>query len=102
VSEHVRVWRFRVRPGCERDFEDTYGADGAWVQLFRAAAGFVGTELLRADDEPRTYLTIDRWISADAYQRFRAECAVDYAALDARCEAWTESETALGTWAAPG
>ncbi|HTM19338.1 MAG TPA: antibiotic biosynthesis monooxygenase family protein [Kofleriaceae bacterium] len=93
---HVLVWEFRVRAGCEAEFEAAYGSAGPWVALFAGADGYLGTELLRDRAAPDRYLTIDRWRDPAAYDRFRAERAGEYAALDQRCAAWTEAEAALG------
>lgn len=100
MSEHVLVWEFRVRAGCEAEFEATYAADGAWARLFARDPGFRGTELLRDPAIPGRYLTIDRWAGPGDFARFRAAHGEDYAALDAQCEPWTESEIRLGAFAA--
>jgi len=91
---HVILWRFRARPGREADFEAAYGDDGTWARFFRAGEGYLGTELMRGTDG--TYLTIDRWVSKDAYGAFRDAQAARYAEIDARCEALTIEETLLG------
>ncbi len=101
-ADHVLVWQFRVRAGREADFEADYGPRGAWAALFARADGYLGTELLRDTAVARRYVTIDRWASADAFERFRREHGADYARLDAQCDAWTEEETALGAFAALG
>ena len=51
----------RVAAGeCEREFEQAYGADGDWAQLFGTGPGFVSAELLRDPRNLSVYLTIDR------------------------------------------
>lgn len=97
-TEYLLVWEFRVRAECERAFCTAYGPRGDWAQLFAQADGYLGTELLRDPQTVGRYLTIDRWTHADAFARFRSVYSVEYAALDARCEPWTQAETALGTW----
>ena len=71
MTPYVYVWEFKVRPGCEAEFERNYGPDGSWVELFRAAHGYLDTILLRDLGRGRRYLTIDRWESEDAYRSFR-------------------------------
>lgn len=93
---YVIVWEFRVRPGQERAFERAYGAEGEWARLFRQGEGYLHTELIRDAHDERRYLTLDRWRSAEAYERFRAHQREAYAALDQRCESLTEHETLLG------
>ena len=92
----VHLWEFEVRPGREAEFESHYGPEGTWAKLFRSAEGYDGTTLLRDPARPGRYVTIDRWDSEAAYQRFRSARAADYAALDAACEALTVSERSLG------
>jgi len=92
---HVVLWRFRARPGREAEFEAAYGDDGAWVRFFRSGRGFLGSELMRGTDG--TYLTIDRWVSEDAYRAFHDAHRVLYAEMDARCKALTVEETLIGT-----
>ena len=96
MTPYVYVWEFEVRPGCEAEFERNYGPDGSWVELFRAAHGYLDTILLRDLGRGRRYLTIDRWESEDAYRSFRTARALEFTALDARCEALTVSERELG------
>jgi heme-degrading monooxygenase HmoA len=95
---YVIVWEYRVRPGRETDFERVYGSQGDWVQFFRRGAGFVGTELSRDTANPRRYLTLDFWESAEAYRRFREQHLAEYEAIDHRCEEMTERELQLGTF----
>ena len=91
---HVILWRFRAVPGREAEFEAAFGDDGMWVRLFRTAQGFLGSELMRGTDG--MYLTIDRWVSEDAYRAFRDAQAEAYAAVDAHGEALTIEETLIG------
>ena len=51
-------------------FEEVYGSNGAWAAFFRDGPGFVGTELLRDVEQAGRYLVVDRWESAEAYNRF--------------------------------
>jgi hypothetical protein len=79
----------------ERAFEAAYDSSGSWAELFRHDPEFLGTDLLRGSDG--TYLTLDRWTSEAAFRSFRERFPLEYAALDARCEAMVESESSLGT-----
>jgi heme-degrading monooxygenase HmoA len=93
---YVYLWRFVVRPGSEAAFEAAYGPDGQWTRLFREGEGYLGTELLRDQSEPRGYVTIDRWVSREAWAAFRAARAADWEALDRRCQDLTEHEEEIG------
>jgi heme-degrading monooxygenase HmoA len=99
---YVRVWRFRPLPNRVAAFEETYGPEGDWARLFSTADGFLGTTLLKGEGEPAEYLTLDRWISAQAYQAFRLARNGEFTALDRRCEALTELEEEVGEYEESG
>ena len=93
---HVVIWEFHVNPEFISDFENIYGPDGGWSQLFRLSADYLGTKLLRDVTHPGRYLTLDCWTSHDALQRFKQEHRDAYDALDRKCESLTEREVFLG------
>jgi heme-degrading monooxygenase HmoA len=93
---YVIAWEFRPKAGDERRFEEANGSSGIWARLFRTADGFVGTELIRDCKDMTRYVTLDFWVSKTAYEKFRAERASDYAAIDAQCESLTDFERELG------
>jgi hypothetical protein len=64
--------------------------------LFQEAPGYLGTELLRAQDGSRRYLTVDRWQSQSAYEEFKAAHRSAYEVLDQACEVLTKCEERLG------
>jgi heme-degrading monooxygenase HmoA len=92
----IAAWEFLVRAGKEQRFEEIYGPEGAWAQLFRQGDGYVRTELQRDAENPRHYLTLDFWQSRRAYDLFRAEHQAEYQILDAECGELTEKETEIG------
>lgn len=98
----VRIWQFRARPDRVAEFRAAYGPDGVWAGLFRRGAGFLGTDLLASTTDADTYLTVDRWESADAWAVFAREWREAYADLDRRCEALTVAEVEVGAYEAPG
>lgn len=91
----VSVWRYRVRAEKTEAYLHAYGADGAWVALFRRAGGHISTDLLRDATDPAVFVTIDRWESRVAYDAFRRKFADEYLALDSVCSAYTEEEELL-------
>ena len=97
----VRIWQFRVPPDKAAGFRAAYGSDGPWTRLFGRAAGYLGTELLESTNDPGTYLTVDRWESAEAWAAFLREWPADYAALDRRCESLTVAEVEVGAFSEP-
>ena len=101
-AEYVILWDFIVLPGREANFEAAYNPAGAWARLFVLSPEFRGTDLLRSGTNPRRYMTVDRWASAEAFQRFRNEHGAEYLALDAQCAQLTESEDEAGGWVTVG
>lgn len=94
----VVVWEFEPRTDTGPQFEHAYGPDGVWAPLFRRSPDYLGTELLRDLESPGRYVTIDRWTSREAYERFRTERAAEYRAIDERCEELTQHETFVGAF----
>ena len=94
---YVIIWEFQVKEEYEAEFEQIYGPDGAWAQLFKRGEGYLGTELLRDMEQPRRYLTLDRWRSRAAYEAFQKRWAEAYKELDRRCEGLTEQEVIIGS-----
>jgi heme-degrading monooxygenase HmoA len=94
----VRIWRFEARAGKVAQFRAAYGSNGAWTELFRRGAGYLGTEFLESTGDPAIYVTVDRWQSADAWAAFLREWSDDYAALDRTCEELTLAEEEIGTF----
>ena len=90
------VWEFRVKPGCEAEFEARYASDGSWARLLRKSVGYAGTVLLRDEREPRHYLLSDLWRDLASLEAFRRDFAHEYEALDRSCEALTEEERLVG------
>lgn len=90
------AWEFRPRPGVERRFEEAYGPQGVWARLFTRAEGFVGTKLTRDAKDASRYVTLDLWVSREAYEQFHSEYAGEYRSIDAECEGLTERETEIG------
>jgi heme-degrading monooxygenase HmoA len=101
---YVILWEFVVRPEELNSFLAAYKRDGAWAKLFARAAGYLGTELLRAvntNNAPR-FVTIDRWRAEDDFARFQQEFGIEYQALDTQLEGLTLSERKLGAFAREG
>ena len=99
---YVRVWRFRPKPETVVAFEEAYGPEGDWARLFRTAAGYLGTTLLKGEGEPADYLTLDRWVSARAYETFRRARDHEFTVLDGACEQLTALEEEIGAYEESG
>ena len=94
----VVIWKFEIAEDKIAGFEAAYGPEGAWAQLFRASADYLGTELLRDAYVSGSYLTIDRWTSEEAFRAFRKEHDAAYEKLDRQCDALTGKETRVGAY----
>ncbi len=95
---YAYLWEFIVKPDRLEEFQREYGPQGAWVALFRQARGYVESLLLRDAANPRRFLTLDRWESAEAYRVFRSGFSRQYEELDRRCERLTAQESSLGVF----
>ncbi len=95
---YLVLWEFRPKKGAEVRFEQAYGQDGPWVELFKQAEGYISTELMRDLKDPNRYITLDVWTSKQAYDLFRTAHLADYESIDRECEALTECENELGTF----
>ncbi len=93
------IWRFTVKPDAIPVFENHYGANGSWANLFRTAPGYVGTDLLRdtAKEKYNVFVTHDHWRSAEDFVAFNPQANAAYQALDRECNALTLYEEKLGT-----
>lgn len=95
-SGHVRLWRYRVPPEHRGEFVRHYRAEGTWVQLFRRASGYLGTQLWVDQGDPGIYFTADHWETKAAFDAFGEEFRAEYERLDAEYEGLTSAEEFLG------
>jgi len=92
----ITIWEFYVPTEREDQFLATYGPAGSWASLFAKADGYRGTELIRDRDQPSRFLTLDYWLTPEAYRAFRDRFKDEYQALDHQSEALTTEERHLG------
>lgn len=95
---YIIFWEYEVNKDRQSEFEKLYAANGKWVDLFKRAEGYLGTELLKDATNTQRYITIDRWISREAYEDFLTQWKEEYNMLDERCEGLTSRETLIGKW----
>jgi hypothetical protein len=91
----VRVWEYEVPGDRVAAFTAAYAADGAWGELFRRAAGFLGTELYRDAARPGRFLTIDCWRNEHDWQSFLDAFSPAYESLDAQLEGLAVTERSV-------
>lgn len=48
--------------------------------------------------DPSRYVTLDLWMSKEAYDAFRAAYEVEYRRMDQKCEALTAEEKFIGSF----
>jgi quinol monooxygenase YgiN len=99
---YIYLWAYEVSPELVDDFYELYGPEGAWVVLFRRAPGYLDTQLIVDRNQPGRFLTIDRWMSKEAFDSFRTKFDTDFAHLDRLGEELIESETMLGEFGLTG
>ena len=93
---YVIAFRYGVGAAQAAAFERTYRGDGAWARFFAPGAGYLGTDLLRAEDGD--YLLLDRWESAAAYDAFLAANREEYERRSREAAALWEREERLGAY----
>jgi heme-degrading monooxygenase HmoA len=92
------VWEFEVATDVRAAFEEAYGPQGEWAQLFENASGFLETILLSCPENARRYITIDRWASSLAVDEFQRKFAAEYAALEKRLGTIASRKTRIGAF----
>ena len=97
-EHYIYIWEFEIAPGRLEQFLRSYGPDGDWALLFRRSRGYLGTSLLRDEDNPNRYVTVDRWISRADHDSFRSQFGAEYEALDRACEKLTIREARIGNF----
>jgi heme-degrading monooxygenase HmoA len=95
-ARFVYLWEYLVSDDHMIQFQQAYGLNGLWVQLFSQSDGYIRTELLHDVDNPNRFITIDYWVSKEARDKFRIQFAEAFGALDEVCEAFTIEERFLG------
>lgn len=92
------LWEFHVADAHLDEFEKIYASQGEWAMLFSTSEEFFGTTLLKDHQNKSRYLTIDKWLSLDAFENFKIENAMAYNNLDKKCEKLTVLEKMLGVF----
>ena len=95
---YLVIWEYAVVEELRAEFEQAYSAGGEWSALFQGAQDYLGTELYRDANHAHRYITIDRWLSQLAYQRFIEAHRAEYEALDRKCERLILSERRIGSF----
>ena len=89
----VTVWEFKIKSDCEEELLRINRPGGAWVEFFKQAEGYRGTEVLH---QAGCVLTLDRWVSRAAFESFRDAHLDEYQKIDGQLAHLTEQEHHLG------
>lgn len=95
---YVRIWEFMAKPEARLEFENLYGPDGEWVQLFRRSKAFLGTEFLHDVSAANRYVTLDYFVSQAGFDRFLRDFRQEYEALDRRSDCVRAYEREIGAF----
>ncbi|RPH59357.1 MAG: hypothetical protein EHM89_10800, partial [Acidobacteria bacterium] len=63
------VWQFDVRSGRNPEFEEFYGANGAWSSMNRHSRSYLGSSFLRDQTVSSRYLMVEYWSEMVIYER---------------------------------
>jgi len=94
------VWQFEVRPGKNAEFEELYGANGAWTSMNRHSRSYLGSSFMRDQAVASRYLLIEYWSEMLVYERHRVSRHDEVAALDERRSALVASVEPMGIFSA--
>lgn len=94
------VWQFDVKSERKAEFEDLYGAHGAWTTMNRLTRSYLGTSFLRDQNRASRYLIVEYWSEMVVYEQHRAYQADAIAALEAQRNALVDSFEPLGVFTA--
>ena len=95
ISVYLRIWEYLVLPDHGEVFTSTYGAEGAWAQLFSQGRGYRGTQLFRSLDLPDRFITVDAWTDQASWHAFLDRFGPAYNILDTQTQGLTLEERAL-------
>lgn len=90
------IWQYTVHPTYRDAFIEHYHANGEWVKLFRHSPDYIETEFFQLEADKHTFITIDKWMTAAAYDRFLKDHHSAYERIDKLCEKFTVKEALVG------
>ena len=94
------MWQFDVRNGRETEFEQLYGADGAWTAMNRHTRSYLGSSFLRDQNRSYRYIVIEYWSEMIVYEQHRAYRSDAISSLEERRTTLVESVEPLGIFTA--
>ena len=94
------VWQFDVRSGRNLEFEEFYGANGAWSSMNRHSRSYLGSSFLRDQTVSSRYLMVEYWSEMVIYERHLISQQQKIAELEALRDALVASMEPLGVFTA--
>jgi hypothetical protein len=94
------VWQFDVRSGRNAEFEEFYGANGAWTSMNRRSRSYLGSSFLSDQNVASRYLIVEYWSEMLVYERHQANQQHDIDELEARRKDLVVSIEPLGVFTA--
>jgi hypothetical protein len=94
------MWQFDVRAGHETEFEQLYGADGAWTAMNRHTRSYLGSSFLHDQNQASRYIVIEYWSEMVVSEPARGVRVAAVAEFEAQRTALVESVEPLGIFTA--
>ena len=85
------MWQFEVKAGRETEFEQLYGADGAWTAVNRHTRSYLGSSFLNDQNRASRYIVIEYWSEMLVSEPARRVHSTAAAAFEAQRTALIES-----------
>jgi heme-degrading monooxygenase HmoA len=95
---YIIIWQYKINPAYRSEFETLYGQDGDWIKLFKRSDQFIETEFYQCKEDEERYITIDKWVTEEAYRAFKEAHLEDYQALDRKADDATNRESKIGSF----
>src|SRR3954471_23953158 len=94
------MWQFDVKTGREAEFEELYGADGAWTAMNRHTRSYLGTSFLNDQNLPSRYIVIEYWSEMLVSEPARGVRSAAAAAFEAKRTELIQSVEPMGVFTA--
>lgn len=95
---YIIIWQYTVHSNYRDAFIEHYHSDGEWVKLFQQSPDYVETEFFQLENDTHAFITVDKWLTSTAYERFLKENAKAYQRIDNTCEEFTREEILIGKY----
>ena len=94
------MWQYEVKRGCEREFEDVFGADGEWTAINRHTRSYLGSSFLRDQNRSSRYILIEYWSEMVVYEQRRTYRSDAIKSLEQRRDRLIDAVEPMGIFTA--